>query len=870
MLHERRSGDCSLWASAVRIEATGVARYPSVHRKRNSVHDTPEPLLELVDITRRFPGVVALDGVSFALAAGEVHALVGENGAGKSTLINIISGLLQPDAGHIRFLGRQVAWANPVAARQAGIVTVHQEAELFATLSVAENMALEQGLPTGLAGWVHWREIYDNAKRAVALLGEPLDIHQPAARLGVAQRHMTQIAAAVHQRARLLVLDEPTSALTAAETAWLFGQIQRLKSAGVGIIYISHRQEEIFRVADRITVLRDGRLAWSGPRQAIDRAGLIRHMVGRQRQDGATAASTPAAPGPGAARLCVAHLTAPDARFVDISLDAYAGEVLGVYGLIGSGRSEFARTVFGLEKAFSGSVTVDGRPRAISTPAEAVAAGLAYLPEDRLRQGVFRGLSVRANAVLSSLRTLGRGSLANTQRERLATQQQVVALGIRCRDTEQPIGQLSGGNQQKVVLARWLMTQPGVLILDEPTRGVDVGAKAEIHRILRQLATAGTAVVMISSDLPEVMENSDRIVVFRAGQIAGQFEPRATTPEAIAAAALPDQPTPEAPATSRTTRGRSRRALRSEVTLAAAIAALFVVLGLTTDAFFTSANLSGLFTSAAVWTILSLGAAAIILAGGIDISLGSLLALSAGVGGLVLKLPYAPSVTIPASILAGMVVGTAGGLLNATLTLLGRVHPIVVTLGTMTIYRGLLISLTGGDTITDLPSGFIRWSSAQVFGVNGSVALAGLAALAVYGWLSHLRSGRHVMALGSSPSAARLVGISKTRTWLLAFGAGGLLAGLAGLLELSQTGAMQSGMGTGYELQAIAAAVIGGVSISGGRGSVIGVCLGALLLSLIYNAVVLWQISRYHYSLVTGGLLLAAVLVDLAWRRLER
>jgi ribose/xylose/arabinose/galactoside ABC-type transport system permease subunit len=258
------------------------------------------------------------------------------------------------------------------------------------------------------------------------------------------------------------------------------------------------------------------------------------------------------------------------------------------------------------------------------------------------------------------------------------------------------------------------------------------------------------------------------------------------------------------------------------------------------------------------------------MAGGIDISLGSLMALSAAAAGLVLKLPFSPWVTIPAAIAAAVAVGTAGGLANAALSLVGRVHPIVVTLGTMTIYRGLMISMTGGHTITDLPGEFVGWSTARFAGLNGSVALGGVAAVFMYAWLGHFRSGRYLVAEGSSPSAARLVGISRGRTWLAAFGAGGLLAALAGVLELSQTGALQSGMGAGYELQAIAAAVIGGVAISGGRGSVLGVCLGALLLSLIYNALVLWQISRYHYSLVTGGLLLAAVLVDLAWRRLDR
>ncbi|MBI3840194.1 MAG: ATP-binding cassette domain-containing protein [Planctomycetia bacterium] len=833
------------------------------------MQDASALLLELVDITRRFPGVVALDGVSLALAAGEVHALVGENGAGKSTLINIVSGLLAPDAGHILLAGRRVTWANPVEARRAGIVAVHQEAELFATLSVAENMALEQGLPAGPAGWVHWNQIFDGARQAVSLLGEPIDVRQAAAGLSVAQRHMTQIAAAVMQCARVLVLDEPTSALTASETGWLFAQIKRLKSAGVGILYISHRQEEIFQLADRVTVLRDGKLAWSGASEAIDRAGLIRHMVGRHRAAELGASFSHARIAPGTPRLDVRGFTASDGRFADIWLTVAAGEILGIYGLVGSGRSEFARAVFGLDKTSNGTLAVDGRITTISSPAHAVAAGLAYLPEDRLRQGIFRGLSIRANTVLSTLANLSGRGLTSTRRERSATGQQIAALGIKCRDPEQPIGQLSGGNQQKVVLGRWLLPNPAVLILDEPTRGVDVGAKAEIHRILRQLAADGTAIVLISSDLPEVMENSHRVAVFRAGRIAGQFDPAGSTPDTIAAAALPEESTSQREVPPRAAHGERRRAVPNEIALATAIAVLFAVLAFSTDSFFTADNLRGLLSHASVGTILALGAAAIILAGGIDISLGSLLALAAGVGGLVLKLPYSPAVTLPAGILAALAVGTAGGLTNAGLTLLGRVHPIVVTLGTMTIYRGLLISLTGGDTITDLPSAYVRWSSTQVLGINGSVVLSAVTAVAVYVLLNHLRCGRHLLALGSSPRAARLVGISQSRIWLLAFGIGGILAGLAGLLELSQTGAMQSGMGNGYELQAIAAAVIGGVSISGGRGSVLGVCLGALLLSLIYNAVVLWEISRYHASLITGGLLLVAVLVDLAWRRFE-
>ncbi|MEX2114872.1 MAG: ATP-binding cassette domain-containing protein [Pirellulales bacterium] len=833
------------------------------------MHDQPVPLIALVDVTRRFPGVLALDGVSLELAAGEVHALVGENGAGKSTLINIVCGLLAPDSGKLLLSGKPVAWSSPVDARHDGIAAVHQEAELFATLSVAENMAWEQGLPVAAGGWIRWSQVFAAAEQAVNLLGDPIDVRQHAARLSVAQRHMTQIAAAVQQRARVLVLDEPTSALTAGETAWLFRQIRRLQSAGVGILYVSHRQEEIFELADRITVLRDGRMVWSGPAKTIDRDGLIAQMVGR---GGTTSARTAPLRQPqhGLLRLQIDRLSAADGRFTDISLGVRAGEIVGIYGLIGSGRSELAQTIFGLRTAAGGSVRIDGRPVAIASPAQAVAADLAYLPEDRLHQGIFRGLSVRANMVVSALGRMQRGWLTSSARERQATAAELSKLGIKCRDAEQPIGELSGGNQQKVVLGRWLLTRPAVLILDEPTRGVDVGAKAEIHRILRTLANEGTAIVLVSSDLPEVMENSDRVVVFRAGRVAGTFDPAHSTAEQVAAASLPDEALRSGAPVGSPRRTRAVRPWRSEVALAAAVCALIGLLIGTTDSFLTADNLWGLLATTALWTILSLGAAVIILAGAIDISLGSLLALSAGVGGLVLKLPYSPWLTIPAGIAAALATGAAGGFFNAAVSLWGRVHPIVVTLGAMTIYRGLLIALTGGAAITGLPGPFVRWSTGRYWGVNASALLGAVAAIGVYLWLAHFRGGRCVVAYGASPTAARLVGISHARAWLSAFAVGGVLAALAGVLELSQTGSLQSTTGRGYELQAIAAAVIGGVSISGGRGSVGGVCLGALLISLIHNTLVLWQVSANYETLVAGAMLLIAVLADLAWRRFER
>lgn len=861
-------------------------------------------MLELVDITRTFPGVVALNGVAFDLRAGEVHALVGENGAGKSTLINVVSGLLAPDSGELRLAGERVAWKNPLAARVRGIVTVHQEAELFGPLSVAENMALGLGLPIRGRGilmrqLVDWRRVYDSARDAVAQMGETLNVRLPAARLSVAQRHMTQVAAAVTQQARVVILDEPTSALSEVEVHWLFEQIARLKSAGAGIIYVSHRQEEIFQLANRITVLRDGRRIWTRNRSDVDRGGLIEAMVGGRpgghsrggnlprsddgarwvdRRSGSEIDRKAEPP-----RLRVRGLSHSLGSFRNVDLEAFAGEVVGIYGLIGAGRTEFAHTVFGLDPQPSGTIELDGQPITIRHPQTAVGAGIALVPEDRLRQGLCGGLSLQANTVLSSLRRLGIGLLASTGRECRATQEIMAQLGVKHRSLRQPIRELSGGNQQKVVLGRWLLTRPRVLILDEPTRGVDVGAKAEIHRLLRGLADEGLAILMISSDLPEVLEHSDRILVFREGMVVGEFDSRSATAAEIAAVALPaavrtgqasdsqrmstDCGAESNAAHLNASAGSARRIPvhlpLSELGLAAVVVVLSLLLMLTSDGF----SFATLLTAASLWTILGLAAACGIIAGGIDISLGSLVAVSAACAAWALKLPYPPAVTIPLGIAIGALVGAAGGLVNGALTLVGRVHPLVVTLGTMTIYRGLVILMLAGQPIVDLPEQFSRLAVDPVTGFRGIVVMAGLIAVAVWVWLSHTRSGRHVYAQGAGPEAARLAGISRVRVLLTAFGVGGLLAGIAGLVHLALSARMQPRLGMDWELQAIAIAVIGGVAITGGRGTVWGVILGAILLRLVNSALVRWGVSDDQVDLLVGGMLLIAVLLDLAWRR---
>lgn len=840
------------------------------------------PLLEFEGISKRFPGGLALDRVDFDLYAGEVHALLGEDGAGKSTMVQLASGVLAPDSGRI-VLGGKVSASGPKdprSARRRGIVAVHQGADLFDAFSVAENMAMVRGLPTSLVGRVRWRRVRDDARAAVASLDEPFDVRRLAERLNVAQRHLVQLAAAVsvsvsaNRRTRIVLLDEPTAALSSAEAGWLFAQVERLKAAGVGLLYVTRRHGEACRIADRITVLRDGRNVWTGAASSIDRDGLARLMAGRDPPRArASAAPRPPPKRHKTSRLRVRDLTDARGRFEAIDVDVHAGEVLGVYGLIGAGRSAWAQALFGLRRLRRGRIEIDGYPYVFTSPGDAVAAGVAYLPEDRPRQGTCPGLSVRANMVLADPAATTLGPLAIAPAEALVTREQVAALGVRPVDIKRPIGLLPAGDQQKVVLGRWLLTEPKVLLLDEPTQGMDVASRAEIHRLIRQRADRGSAVVVIGSALPELLAHADRIAVFRSGRIAGVFDARDASPEVVAEAAMPRADPDASGDADPTARRPVRRRLRSEfrgqeAALIVVIAAMAAALSATTGGRFgTAANLGAILGDASSLAVLALGVAAVIIAGGIDVSIGALAALAATIGGLVMSRSPRPELAVPLGLFAALATGAVAGLLNASMALLGRLRPIVVTLGALAAYRGLLVGRDGGHVV-GLPPSFRRLANGRLdvpglpIPVEGSIVVMLVVAFTVHSWLAHARSGRSLYAFGGNAAAAWRAGIGRRGAWLTAFGVGGLCAAIAGLLELARDGSPPSDMVDAGIIRAIAAAVIGGTALRGGRGGVPGVVLGALFLALVANALALREAPRHVHDLVNGGLLLAALLID--------
>ncbi|HET9003871.1 MAG TPA: sugar ABC transporter ATP-binding protein [Gemmatimonadaceae bacterium] len=484
-------------------------------------------LLEVSGVHKRFGGVHALRGAQLALRAGEVHALVGENGAGKSTLINILAGAIRRDSGSIVFAGEDADFRSPAESQHRGIAVIHQELAMLPTLSVAENLFMGR-MPSRL-GWVDRRAMRARARELLAEVGLDVDPATRVSELGVSHQQLVEIAKALSMGARLLIMDEPTASLTEHETQRLLALVRRLRAAGVAIVYVSHRFAEVFAIADRLTVMRDGATVRTMETARTTPPEVVALMVGR---DLAHSSSAPAGAPAGAPGDIVLELRGVSraGSIANVSFDVRRGEIVGMAGLVGAGRSETARAIFGADPHDEGEILLDGRAVHFASPGDALAAGVAMCAEDRKQLALFMDKAVRWNISIARLPAISPAGFVRRRRERALAQGFVDRLRVRTPDLATPVRQLSGGNQQKTVLARWLATEPKLLILDEPTHGVDVGAKAEIYALIRGLAAQGIAILLISSELPEILDLSDRIVVMREGRVAGVV-PRAVANE---------------------------------------------------------------------------------------------------------------------------------------------------------------------------------------------------------------------------------------------------------------------------------------------------------------------------------------------------
>jgi rhamnose transport system ATP-binding protein len=490
-------------------------------------------LLRATDITKSYAGVQALKSASLELRAGEVHALIGENGAGKSTLIKIITGAVSADGGELQIEGKTVTHNSPRVAKEFGIAAIYQQPALFPELTVAENIAL--GVErAGMGGRVDWRARRRRASELLAQVGAKIDPDADAGDLTMPQQQLVEIARALGAEARVLILDEPTASLSEEDTQNLFGVIRALRERGVGMVYISHRLEELPVIADRVTVLRDGRTIDTRPMSEVNRQQLIQMMVGREL----SAVFPKREVELGDVALELRDLGCAESGIKNVNLSVRAGEIVGLAGLVGAGRTELARAVFGLTPVDSGQILLRGEPVRIGSPAEAIRRGIAYLPEDRRRHGVILDMQIGANITLASLDRISRRGVLDFKLEKELAGDYARRLGVKTPAIYAAVATLSGGNQQKVALSRWLLTRPSVLILDEPTQGIDVGAKSEIHALMTDLAAEGVAVLMISSELPEILGMSDRVAVMHGGTIVEILDRADATQEKILALAL--------------------------------------------------------------------------------------------------------------------------------------------------------------------------------------------------------------------------------------------------------------------------------------------------------------------------------------------
>jgi len=811
-----------------------------------------DALVQVRGISKAYGGVQALQPIDLEIHAGEIHALCGENGAGKSTFNRILSGVILPDSGSVMVADKELRFGSVPQAEEIGISIVHQESMTFLDLTGTENHQLMHE-PTQVGGlWLDRKEMNRRTVASLAKVGENFNPNVKMEERSVAQRQMLEISRALDANCRLLILDEPTASLSARESEALFEIIKKMRRDGVAILYVSHRLEEIFDLADRVTVLRDGHLVFTKEIADTSPPEIVQAMIGRHIE----ASQNIRAQwdfNDSEIRLKVNSLT-QKGTFENISFEVRSGEIYALAGLIGAGRSEVARAIFGLDSLDSGEILIDGNYTAPS-PQNAIKHGIGLVPEDRQHEGLHLQLSVRENLMMVA--TPSQPMTIKPRAESGLAGELINSLSIKTQSDLMSASNLSGGNQQKVLLGKWLAEKPRILILDEPTRGVDVGAKYEIHQLVRDLATDGVAILLISSELAEVTELADRVGVMRQGRLAEELCKEDISQSSILKIALPipgefhEQET-------------KKKEISRELGVGILLLFLLVFASVINPRFFSLGNLRDVLVDISPALIVGTMMTFVVLAREIDISVGSLMGLSAAILGLAAspnRFHLAPGLAV----VLCLATGAAGGLFNGLLVSYGKIPSIIATLGTLALFRGIAELALGGNWITSIPHVLRLFGIGSLFSIPYVIIAAVVVILVGVAINRRSAFGSRVQALGSNPDIAALIGINGNKFKLILFTLTGLSAAVAALFSSTKLQVIESSFGTGFELVVVAAVIIGGTSIRGGRGTVVGTVIATALLGVVSTALIFMRLGEsatYWDPAIQGAFILLAVLGD--------
>ncbi len=816
------------------------------------------PTLAMGGISKHFDGVAALNDVAFDVMPGEVHALLGENGAGKSTLMNIASGATAPDAGSIVFEGEPVVGLTPATAQELGIAMVHQHPALLPDMTVAENIQVAVGSD-------HLRSRNEDVSKAMRALLDDVhftgDLEDRVSSLTVARRHLLELAKALAVSPRLLILDEPTAPLTQDSVELLFDAVRKLAGGGTAVVYITHRLGEVREIAERVTVLRDGALRGTSAVSSISDSDLLAMIVGRALE----ASFPPKSPGSDAEPLLQVEGLSGQG-FENISLEVRPGEIVGIAGIVGNGQAAFLRALAGRDNHSAGTVTVGGRVLARQRLLESA----AYMPADRLSEGLMIDLNVRENSAVTALDRLRVGPFVSHRREVEIVERELSELAVKAPSLEAPVSALSGGNQQKVVMARAMLSEPALFVADEPTQGVDVGARAEIYRILREVAARNVPVVVGSSDTKELEGLCDRVIVMSRGHAVATLKRDEVTEENIVQAEISATTHTSQRMTDRIRRRvRVLRFVEGDYAPVIVLGIVMLALGLyvlqRNSRYVSNFNITSVEMACAALGFISLGQTFALLLGGIDLSVGPLAGFLVVLGSFFVLDGKSPAIWVLGFVV--MFLAAVGiGLLNGSLIRFAKFTPVAATLVTYIGLGGLAF------TLRPSPDGYIAASvtnavSRKIGPVPIAFIVFVLSAFALEFMLRKSKFGLQLRAVGSSEESARRVGVPVNRVALLGYLGASLMTLLGAVVLLAQLGVGDPGQGTSYTLTSITAVVLGGTSLLGGRGTFIGTLMGAGLSVQVLNATVFLNLDQKWQYIFQGFLIVAAALIYSQVRR---